>query len=438
MANGNRNLSCMKNDELLADTKAVLQRERACTVEFLERLIEIERRNLHLIQSYSSLYSFCVKGLKLSEDQAQRRILCTRAAARFPSVLPMLRSGELSVSGLAKMAKHLTIDNHQELLKEARNKSKRAIERMLAEQFGKETERPKIDPAKDGRWTVRFGMSARGKALLDRARELHPDASVEELFERSLDMFVAASEKRKFKTTDRPRTEPPADAPAGARGISDAVCRAVASRDRCRCAYVSPEGERCAERSGLEFDHIIPVVHGGKSIVDNIRLLCRGHHRLATEQTFGKAFIEAKIAMRAPCPGTVGLPADVLPGLRALGYRRDEASDLVRRVRSQMSSDASAADWIKAVVLTARQAGSLVKDAPLRASNRGYRAAAQLRRTSPCELRRHEDLHEVSERTQRSQRHTYRPPGLRQAQQRKQARDDRRVLEVQRRNNAWP
>jgi 5-methylcytosine-specific restriction endonuclease McrA len=57
-----------------------------------------------------------------------------------------------------------------------------------------------------------------------------------------------------------------------------------------QCEYVSQRGKRCEERAGVERDHVFAWMMGGSSkALENLRLLCRTHHRLMTEQTFGAA-----------------------------------------------------------------------------------------------------------------------------------------------------
>jgi hypothetical protein len=57
---------------------------------------------------------------------------------------------------------------------------------------------------------------------------------------------------------------------------------------------VGENGQRCPACSDLDFDHIIPVARGGKSTVDNVRVLCRAHNQYEAERTFGVGFMEMK------------------------------------------------------------------------------------------------------------------------------------------------
>jgi len=52
----------------------------------------------------------------------------------------------------------------------------------------------------------------------------------------------------------------------------------------------------------LEIDHILPQAKGGASTVDNLRVRCRAHNRLAAEEEFGVLFIEQKIEERRAAP----------------------------------------------------------------------------------------------------------------------------------------
>ncbi|MBX3233450.1 MAG: HNH endonuclease [Labilithrix sp.] len=59
--------------------------------------------------------------------------------------------------------------------------------------------------------------------------------------------------------------------------------------------FVSADGERCPVREWLEVDHRQPRALGGDGTIENVRILCRGHNRLAAAQTFGAEHITCKI-----------------------------------------------------------------------------------------------------------------------------------------------
>ncbi len=47
-----------------------------------------------------------------------------------------------------------------------------------------------------------------------------------------------------------------------------------------QCAFQNPDGSRCGEKRFLEIHHIKPVSAGGKNEVQNLKLLCSGHHKM--------------------------------------------------------------------------------------------------------------------------------------------------------------
>jgi len=138
-----------------------------------------------------------------------------------------------------------------------------------------------------------IGEAAR--AQLEASRELlaHavPSGDLAEVLERAIALQHAQLRKRRCAATDRARADAgAADASGDAdpRRVPAAVRREVWKRDQGRCAFVGADGHRCAERSRLELDHVVPVARGGRSTADNLRLLCRAHNQHAAEGSLGR------------------------------------------------------------------------------------------------------------------------------------------------------
>jgi hypothetical protein len=53
------------------------------------------------------------------------------------------------------------------------------------------------------------------------------------------------------------------------------------------CAFVSPTGRRCRERTFLEFHHIQPYAMEGPATVANISLRCWRHNQHEADLVFG-------------------------------------------------------------------------------------------------------------------------------------------------------
>lgn len=78
------------------------------------------------------MFAYCTERLHLSEQEAYLRIAAARASREHPVLLTMLRDGSLHLTGIGKLAPHLTRENRDELLKQAAHQSKRRIEELIA------------------------------------------------------------------------------------------------------------------------------------------------------------------------------------------------------------------------------------------------------------------------------------------------------------------
>jgi 5-methylcytosine-specific restriction endonuclease McrA len=123
------------DSELVARLPELVKAEHHAVADMIEHLVEIERRRLYLSQSVSSLYRYCIERLGYDEDAALKRHRVAKLALRLPQVLDELRAGTLHLTGLFLLAKHLTEDNAAELLGEARGRSRRKIEELIARWF---------------------------------------------------------------------------------------------------------------------------------------------------------------------------------------------------------------------------------------------------------------------------------------------------------------
>src|SRR5262249_27860289 len=104
-------------------------------------------RRLYAPAGYPSMFAYCVGWLHLSEDAAYKRIRVARAARKFPGFMAALADGDVHLSGLtllAQYSKRLTTTTAEELLVAATHKSKREIERLLAERFPKPDVQPEV------------------------------------------------------------------------------------------------------------------------------------------------------------------------------------------------------------------------------------------------------------------------------------------------------
>jgi hypothetical protein len=346
----------LSNEDLTLALGRLAAGERAATAALVVHLAEFNGRRLHEGAGYPSLFRYCVEVLRLSEDAAYNRIEAARAVRVFPPIGDMLETGALSLTTARLVARHLTPENHRELLADAAGRSREGVEEVLARWFPQAdvgarvrkvpmraatvkaptTDRepalpsstipagtkgaadlplpaaappaPKpavVRPLAPARYEIRFTASAEIRDKLRRAQDLlsHavPTGDIAEVVDRALTLLVAELERKKFAATERPRppvrpataeravpTERAQEVPAVAgRTISSEVRRAVFARDQGRCAFVSPDGHRCASARLIEFHHVVPHARGGEPSAENIALRCRAHNGHEVDLFFG-------------------------------------------------------------------------------------------------------------------------------------------------------
>ncbi|HUG54254.1 MAG TPA: HNH endonuclease [Vicinamibacteria bacterium] len=126
-------LRSLSDDELLRRLSEVVGRSRRIEMEIVSHIGEVDARRLYAREACDSMFTYCTAVLRLSEHEAYLRITVARVARRHPLLLAMLADGRLHLSGIAKLAAHLTEANRDSVLGRAIHKSKREIEVLVAD-----------------------------------------------------------------------------------------------------------------------------------------------------------------------------------------------------------------------------------------------------------------------------------------------------------------
>jgi len=282
----------LSDEQLLAEVRILVSRERTATTVLIASLAEVDARQLYVPLGYSSLYAYCVQELHLSERSAYSRIRAARVARRFPVALNYLADGSVSLTNLTTLGPNLTTSNHVTLLEAARYKTRAEVERQMAA----------LNPDAPDLVTIRVRLPRATHDKLRRAQDLlgHaiPDGDVAQVLDRALTLLVSDLERKRLGKVNHPRV---ARRPLQRRRyVPAAVRRAVTRRDGGRCAFFGKDG-RCTETRFLEFHHVIPYGLDGSSTEDNIELRCRAHNKYEAEQVFGPG--PSATRGRAPADG---------------------------------------------------------------------------------------------------------------------------------------
>ena len=303
------------------------------------------------------MFTYCTQALHLSEHAAYNRIEAARTVRRFPQILDCLVDGSITLTTVCLLAAHLTRENHRAVLDEARHKSKREVEVLVARLRPlppvpssvrklpvvpvapspvaspmPDSQVPDLAPAvattvpavpppatipstpprpsivapltpEHYKMQVTVGRETivKLRRVQDLMRHTIPSGDPAAIIDRALTMLLTHLERSKLAATAQPRTG--RSLTPGSRHIPAAVRRAVWARDTSQCAFVSCDGRRCEEGGFLELHHTVPYAAGGEATVKTIELRCRAHNAYEAERFFGDKIAERARRRERPANG---------------------------------------------------------------------------------------------------------------------------------------
>jgi hypothetical protein len=125
-------LMAIPDDVLLRRLSSLVRDSRRVEADLVAHIGEVDARKLYAREAMPSMFAHCTRVLHLSEAETWLRILVARASREHPMLLPMLRDGRLHLSGIRRLAPHLTPTNRETLLKLATHKTRRQIEELVS------------------------------------------------------------------------------------------------------------------------------------------------------------------------------------------------------------------------------------------------------------------------------------------------------------------
>ena len=308
------NLKQLTDDQLLADTEKLVQRERVLLTDILNHLKEIDRRRLFSKLKYSSLYDYATKHLGYSEDQAYRRIQAMRLLRELPEIETKINDGSLCLShlGLAqslfkneeKSQNTFSKEKKVQLLEKLKNTSKREAEKIALSHATNSTifQADKIRIVSEKNVEIRFIAKEELCQKIERLKGLlahsNPNIGLSELFDQLCDLGLdkwdpLKKQMRKISSEQKQEksvvNETVVSKTALARKMelrtqaSMSLARVkteVWKRDNGKC-------QNCGSQYAIEIDHCIPKALGGDNSKDNLRLLCRTCNQRAAINIFG-------------------------------------------------------------------------------------------------------------------------------------------------------
>ena len=120
------------DQELLDGVFAAVTREFEDVAVVIAHLAEMDKRKLFAGEGCSSLKTYCMEVLHLTEDQTYSRIAVARVAQKFPVVLDLLADGLVHLTAVDRLGPSLTQENHLAILEEATLKNMAQVEEIVA------------------------------------------------------------------------------------------------------------------------------------------------------------------------------------------------------------------------------------------------------------------------------------------------------------------
>src|SRR4051794_32859349 len=139
-------LDALSDAQLLDSLKTVCAQGRSLLARLLAHLGEVEERRLHLEAAFPSMLDFCMGRLGMSEGEACRRITAARAARRFPDLLIRIERGEVTLSTIVLVHKHLDEASYDETMSAVAGKTKLQVLEILARRAPKPDVQDRIVP----------------------------------------------------------------------------------------------------------------------------------------------------------------------------------------------------------------------------------------------------------------------------------------------------
>ena len=341
----------LADDELHREATRLAVEEKRSGAKLIAHLAEISRRKLHSLWGYKGLYEYCLS-LNIEPGQIPLRVQVANCCQRFPTVLDCLAENRMSLTVAAKLASKLTAENCTKLLQDCVGMTCNQVDEYLValapkpvvtsgvkkaprksspaasadplfsnppESSSPPPRRGSIEPATPEVFNFRFAANRRLKDKITRLAEVlgvhDPSRNLAELIETAVDLALDKKDPRKkqerrrqreakkgqsadTKVTSSRSNEIEPRPKKRTRSIPSRVRERVLERCDYRCEYISPQGRRCPQRTGIQIDHIVPYARNGSNDESNLRGLCPVHNRWAAEQIYGEEFIRAKIESR--------------------------------------------------------------------------------------------------------------------------------------------
>ncbi|MDR3608752.1 MAG: HNH endonuclease signature motif containing protein [Oligoflexia bacterium] len=246
---------------------------------------ELDESRAFVDLGYTSLFSYSVSALGLSESVTSNLIAVARKAREMPALHEAIQNGELSVSKARKITPVLALENQREWVAKAQTMSSRKLEEEVAKLCPRASVEERVKPVCEDRLELRVGISKSLEAKLKRVQDLESQrisnaANLEHALEAMADVYLERKDPVIKAERILNKSVKHVTGHVTAKAIPATIKHQVQLRDGGQCAHLDSQGVRCGSRRWLDVHHIRHRAYGGDNGLENLVTLCSAHHRM--------------------------------------------------------------------------------------------------------------------------------------------------------------
>jgi hypothetical protein len=292
-----------KHDRLHEKALEVAATYKRSEIDLIEILQQVWVERSFYYFNCNSLFEYAVKKLHLSREVASIYNKIAKKALIIAGFKEQIQSGSISVSNANRICSVITPENKEKWFMLAQG-SKLQLEKAVALASPKTAIRERAIARNIGdhvQMEIRFGTSEKSFDDLKRAQDilsqkLQRGATMDDVYSSALQLFLDKNDPLRKSCrvkTNQTQTQNQNDKIAtseikvlgtmksvgAARNLKITVKRAVHHKNESQCSHIDELGQRCQQRRHLHIHHIQPLSQGGTNHINNLIILCSGHHQ---------------------------------------------------------------------------------------------------------------------------------------------------------------
>jgi 5-methylcytosine-specific restriction endonuclease McrA len=247
---------------------------------------ELDETRAYLEKQYTSLFSYSVHELGLSEDVTSNLITVSRKAKAIPALQAAIQNGEITVSKARKITPVISPENQVEWIMKAQMLSSRQIETEVAKLNPKSLVHERIKPIYEDRFELKIGISKSLEGKIKRAQDLESQrtqsvATLEQTLEAMADIYLERNDPviKAERILNKSVKHVTGRTPVAHKTVPAHIKYQVIQRDHGQCTHRTGD-RRCESRRWLDVHHVHHRADGGDNSLENLITLCSAHHKM--------------------------------------------------------------------------------------------------------------------------------------------------------------